>query len=117
MDFYKQVYKKVASHQTLVARINLETSDQKLATKFCYAKFYNFPFSLLYFHVSKYAIGAAKNIEANVPNITQIQMVNENVLITHVPNINIATTTSIVDTDVAIDLRKESLILFSKTSP
>ncbi len=71
---------------------------------------------MLYFHDNKYAIGAARNIEANVPNITQIHIVNENVLITHVPNINIHITTNNVETDVAIDLCKLSLILFSKTS-
>ena len=69
-----------------------------------------------YFQDNKYAIGAAKNIDANVPNITQIQIVNENVLITHVPNINIHITTNNVEIDVAIDLCKLSLILFSNTS-
>jgi hypothetical protein len=71
---------------------------------------------LKYFQDNKYAIGAAKNIDANVPNITQIQIVNENVLITHVPNINIHITTNNVEIDVAIDLCKLSLILFSNTS-
>jgi hypothetical protein len=71
---------------------------------------------LKYFQDNKYAIGAAKNIDANVPNITQTQIVNENVLITHVPNINIHITTNNVEIDVAIDLCKLSLILFSKTS-
>lgn len=71
---------------------------------------------MLYFHDNKYAIGAAKNIDANVPNTTQIHIVNENDLITHVPNINIHITTSNVEIDVAIDLCKLSLILFSNTS-
>ena len=69
-----------------------------------------------YFQDNKYAIGAAKNIDANVPNTTQTHIVNENVLITHVPKKNIAITTNNVDIEVAIDLLKESLILFSNTS-
>ena len=71
---------------------------------------------MLYLHVSRYAIGAAKNIDANVPNITQTHIVNENVLITHVPKKNIATTTNNVDIEVAIDLLNVSWILFSNTS-
>ena len=71
---------------------------------------------MVYFHDNKYAIGAAKNIDANVPNITQIHIVKENVLITHVPKTNIEITINNVDIDVAIDLFNVSLILFSKIS-
>ena len=51
-----------------------------------------------------YANGAAINIDEYDHAITQTHIAKANHLITPVPKINMATTTSNVDTDVQIDL-------------